>query len=215
MIERWIELRADRDVEFVHAIPHVARARLNSGIVSGMHRRADPARTDGERTASPVARVVRVLAVTGIIASTIAIVDCGGRKRVDVTTCPPAPVDMNVFDGTCALAAPCTYAAPATRGRPNCNNLQCECVSGRFSCRSTSAYCPCELSLCPPEVKAGASCVLSTDRNPPFTDGHCGRSRNGLCAVPGPNASVDGGPADSLVCACDDPGPIWRCTPAR
>ena len=34
---------------------------------------------------------------------------------------------------------------------------------------------------------------------------------NGECVVPGPEADWTIGIVDGLVCACDEPGPMWRC----
>lgn len=156
-------------------------------------------------------------ATVGIVVS-VAVLDCGGSKQVDVPSCPPAPLDFNAFaftgTGTCELAAPCKYAPPRSARQPDCNTFQCECENGRLSCSTTAMYCPCALSVCPREAKDGASCTLSAERDPPFQNGQCGRSQNALCAVPGPNADLDAGRVDGFVCACDNPGPVWRCVPA-
>ena len=53
--------------------------------------------------------------------------------------------------------------------------------------------------ICPADVVDGRVCQPPTDRG------------NGECLVPSAEADLANGVADGEVCACDRPGPIWRC----
>jgi hypothetical protein len=58
-------------------------------------------------------------------------------------------------------------------------------------------------SACPGDVSDGSACRPSTDLG------------NGECLVPSVEADLENGVVDGQVCACDRPGPIWRCVSAH
>jgi hypothetical protein len=53
--------------------------------------------------------------------------------------------------------------------------------------------------MCPADVADRKACQPSTDLG------------NGECVVPSDQADLANGVVDGQVCACDRPGPVWRC----
>jgi hypothetical protein len=123
--------------------------------------------------------------------------------QADFTSCPPAP--FRVDDGaTCSFDGQCTYGVPLGLGADRtdfCNGQFCYCDDGRLVCGSSLRACLTKIiPECPAGASEGASCEVES---------------NGECAVPGPDADLSAGIINGQVCACDRPGPQWRCLPVE
>jgi hypothetical protein len=142
---------------------------------------------------------------SSIVGVLVAVAACSTPDTMpaDPGDCPPAPFTSEIT--TCPDHA-CRYDEP--RGlslhEPDfCNGLDC-CDQGEASCRTTLVACsPHVLVPCPEGAASGAACVFH-----PHDDGGFG---NAECVVPGSGADLDHGIVNGLDCACDYPGPVWRC----
>ena len=128
---------------------------------------------------------------------------CGVRY----SDCPPAPLRLD-DDRTCNFSDRCTYATPVdlgSTGTDYCNSPTCVCgKDGNLSCIHTLLECtPHVIRQCPAGTTTGAECILDPNRS----------LTNSECAVPGPGADLPSGIINGQVCACDNPGPVWRCLP--
>jgi len=136
------------------------------------------------------------------------------------SVCPPAPA---VFPGAvpCTLGLKCEYGAQALvsysaatkSGEVNsCNSIIWECLpagvlmpdsgidGGVLSFGSTLIGCDARPApICPLDMTPGASCAMEKG--------------NSVCIAKGPGADLEAGVANGSVCACDKPGPVWRCLP--
>lgn len=119
------------------------------------------------------------------------LVGCSAEEPPTLRACPPAPIGDETEE-RCAFAGVCRYARPnglLVLGPDGCNDLQCSCENGVVVCDRTARGCgepntvPCPASLVP-----GAA---------------CGAGSNAEC-----ERVTDAG---RFACACDQPGPIWRC----
>jgi hypothetical protein len=81
------------------------------------------------------------------------------------------------------------------------NDLTCECNGGQLECSETNIGCGsnCTPPRCPFPVKVGAKCAEPDNSE-------CLLSRS---------SSDSPDPKRDHACACDDPGPIWRCLPIK
>lgn len=129
-----------------------------------------------------------------------AAVGCGGKKQVSyqLTSCPPAPLEGQYEGKTCHDLA-CPYASPLGYDGKYAATIGCDyhamgdCITdGKFMVGLTTQLCcptkPSQVRWCGSDVKQGAAC------NAPD---------NSECVLPD----------QSATCACDKPGPIWRCLP--
>ncbi len=133
---------------------------------------------------------------------------CGQLASVPDSACPPAPIRGFPFPATCSGHPSCAYFPPRNFGLSKedpINVLECGCHRGEWICVNPLVGRTRSTPLCPPHAAEGASCEW-LDAGPPGD-----RFRNAECLVLGPNAALDAGIIDGEACACDFPGPIWRC----
>ena len=150
---------------------------------------------------SGVRRCLALLGATSIVLS------CGTRAELlDPTLrgCPPAPIrDVAT---RCNFDDPCIYSAPRlTDDRAlDPNDLVCECVDGELECNQSGVACQtCDLPECPLVTAPGLRCTIESDDHE--------RPGNSECLL---EADPPTGPEEDMACACDLPGPMWRCVPA-
>lgn len=141
-------------------------------------------------------------------------VACGAVVPPEDTPCPSAPFREAGFDWSCTGHAQCEYRAPRMFGLTTedpINPLRCSCENGGWICAQTAmGLSPPPRPVCPEDLVEGAGCVWidgGVDRTQ--------RARNAECLVLGPRASLDAGVVDGKSCACDYPGPKWRCVPVE
>lgn len=113
-----------------------------------------------------------------------------------LTSCPPAPLPLPKSGTACNFSGEYYYAPPHVYRDGTAdpfNDLWCWCADGGIDYAMTLVGCGggCEAPPCDPGIVEGQSCTTPT---------------NGECAA----LFTDGGLVES-VCACDKPGPIWRC----
>lgn len=121
----------------------------------------------------------------------------------EAAVCPPAPRIAWRF-ASCEAAgfvpdAQCKYAAPsiAYGEIDGINSCVAACNQGELVFGCTLAYLPLDaMPACPTGARHGSICA---------------EPDNGECAIPGPNADRARGIVDGQICACDKPGPRWRC----
>jgi hypothetical protein len=133
-----------------------------------------------------------------------AVWSCGNAGGEDIlTSCPSAPLRLQTSGISCNFDANCTYQAPhAVDGfEDGCNDSSCRCTEGKLHCQSFLVWCGDKRKSCPLGIAEGDACT------PEETPG--GQPSNHECLF-GSDAS---GNRASHACACDLPGPIWRCVP--
>lgn len=126
---------------------------------------------------------------------------CGGSTGDELTSCPPAP--LRQIGATCNFEGTCSYSAPhglRANSDGSCDPLGCDCHEGTLRCVEPIAAC--DLShACPLGIAPGDPCTRDTDPQ--------GKPSNAECLF----GTDPAGKTASHACACDLPGPIWRCTP--
>jgi hypothetical protein len=149
----------------------------------------------------------------------------GGETAGNPDGCPPAPVIPEQLPERCedvGVPVPehgrwddCLYSPPhmfLERGADYVNDCYLYCVDGR-----TDVWCygqGCGGVGCVPVPCDGTPVHGEPCDSTAAPEGHSSLGEavgNGECVVLGPNADLDAGVIDGLVCACDNPGPIWRC----
>ncbi|MRG97141.1 hypothetical protein [Polyangium spumosum] len=155
-------------------------------------------------------KALRLFASSSFLLLLVAV---GGCEDETLTACPPAP-----FRGepklACDFSEVCRYGTPrgldvdnsvgeSIYGPDFCNGLTCSCgEDGTLTCVQTLLACsPHIIPQCPAGAAEGSACTM----DPNFG--------NRECAVPGPGADLSQGIINGEVCACDMPGPVWRCIP--
>jgi len=125
---------------------------------------------------------------------------CGARNslRTAAAGCPPAPLAAETPQGACTGGTERTYAAP--RGVladwfDPVNVMTCDCNAGKWQCAQTGIACAgnCQTPVCPFPLPIGKA---------------CNEAENSECLLPAGSAES---PTRDMACACDEPGPIWRC----
>lgn len=120
-----------------------------------------------------------------------------------MTSCPSAPFRLPADGMSCNFAEGCFYQAPqgVFSVEDSCNDASCFCTEGKIVCHSHLVGCGDLRKACPLGIAEGDACT------PEKTPG--GLTSNPECLF-GSDAS---GNRASHACACDLPGPIWRCVP--
>lgn len=113
-----------------------------------------------------------------------------------LTSCPPAPLPLPQHGTACDFTTAHSYSPPHVFENGTAdpfNYCSCACIDGRIEVMCTTVGCggECEAPPCEAGVVEGQS---------------CGASTNGECAA----SFTDAGHVDRK-CACDMPGPVWRC----
>ena len=130
---------------------------------------------------------------------------CSGtdEEAPDFTGCPSAPLP-ELAGKTCGFHGQCLYDSPrgiGTERVDSCNQLELRCASGEVAATATAVACPpfelADAPVCPSDATNGAKCTLRPMAGSPAKIG------NGECVLEGS--------APTTVCACDEPGPKWRC----
>ena len=131
-------------------------------------------------------------------AAALLVVGCSNSVSDDtlLTSCPPAPLPLPEMGTACDFSEEYYYAPPHVRRDGTAdpfNDISCRCANGGIELFITTVGCggECEAPACDPGVMEGQSCSAPT---------------NGECA-----ASLTDGGVVERKCACDKPGPIWRC----
>lgn len=118
--------------------------------------------------------------------------------------CPPAP--FNGAPERCDLGGKeCLYAAPRrlTTAPEACNGLRLRCEDGATMGSMTLVGCKFPFApVCTVPVVEGAACEQPLRHGTPT---------NAECLVPENGQDLDSPIIDGRTCACDFPGPIWRC----
>lgn len=144
------------------------------------------------------------------------VLDTATLDTADATPleCPPAPLDWASIHVGAACMGPnsCSYAWPTgiLANYDDCNTLHLDCVDGGVRLQSSVVACRNRPPrLCPADLVEGASCSMS-----PVPPEYIGWGPyNPECFLP--TSAAPTGAAGEIVagkaCACDVPGPIWRC----
>jgi hypothetical protein len=118
--------------------------------------------------------------------------------------CPPGPilslVGLPCDDDAYFITEVCSFPGRRYTGwaQTSINRTSLHCYEGRSVIFMTSICCDEPLLTCPSGAEEGASCASA-----PL----------GECVVPGPDADLADGYVNGQICACDEPGPKWRCAP--
>lgn len=137
----------------------------------------------------------------------------GGERnagRSGAAHCPPAPLIVEEITHDCSDLEfdpyDCVYAPP--------HMFAPESVAPEY-CNDCGLACPgnvlqigCEGRACigfggPVYCEGAPSDAMPCEQSDEL--------QNGECLVPGPGADMEAGVIDGLVCACNEPGPVWRC----
>lgn len=154
-----------------------------------------------------------VLLASGALVPLIAVAACNSAEEQPAAKkqCPPAPLLAHFPDACTFPKDSCTYDYPHLAGvrKDICNGWRLVCVDGGPQVASTAIGCPADgvYPTCPSGTTAGTPCTMTPD------PGSGNKNGNGECYVLGPAVDLDAGTGEVEVCACDMPGPIWRCTP--
>ncbi len=143
-----------------------------------------------------------LLGATGLASIGLA---CGQIASVPDSGCPPAPIRDFPYRSVCQGHPACEYLPPRNFGLPTedpANTLSCGCSVNEWWCGAAFVGRTRITPICPASATEGAACT--------WEDGG-DRPRNAECLVLGPNAQLDAGIIDGKACACDFPGPMWRC----
>jgi hypothetical protein len=128
------------------------------------------------------------------------LVCCEGKVEDDarLKACPPAPLPLPEVGTPCDFENFYGYAPPFVLRNGTAdpfNHRGCECVDGGIEIYQTTIGC-------------GSGCT-STPCDPALVEGGpCSAPDNGECLA---WESLVNGEWEGRVCACDEPGPIWRC----
>ncbi len=117
------------------------------------------------------------------------------KKSDELTSCPPAPLE-DQFQGRPCHDLGCRYASPNgfdSKWSSICNDDTVgECPLGKFEVGADAIVCcavrPKDVTWCGQPINEGAP---------------CNQPDNSECVLPD----------QSATCACDKPGPVWRCLP--
>jgi hypothetical protein len=102
--------------------------------------------------------------------------------------------------GACTNGTECSYAAPrgvSAAWFDPVNEMTCACNGGSWQCSQTQIGCG---SSCQPRI-----CAFPLPIGDP-----CNEPDNSECLLPAGSAES---PTRDMACACDEPGPTWRCVP--
>jgi hypothetical protein len=149
-----------------------------------------------------------------ISASAVVLHGCRSESEPVLTECPPAPLrSTRDLPKACALPRQCNYQPPRIDGRAGgyCNWVTIDCEDGGTRAGITLIGCyGTTPPICKQPIVEGAHCDDS------FHDGggdYFGYD-NKECLVPENGTDVSASSIKGKACACDAPGPIWRCTEA-
>lgn len=120
--------------------------------------------------------------------------------------CPPAPFAAGAADACDFAARDCLYAAPRglTTSPEPCNAQFLWCEDGHL--RGIQSLMACRFERfpgCATPVIEGAACERQLD--------WYGEPSNAECFVPDDGPQLDAARVVGRTCACDFPGPVWRC----
>lgn len=165
----------------------------------------------------------RQLAPWPLLVLATALLDCSSSDTSadeDVLrACPSAPIrhpadqtrsilDYNSLPQACAFDGECMYAPSTSLGTPHvdtCNTMACYCREGLVRCSHTLAGCDdIPPTICPADRIEGEACEMVDPQLSPVRP-----YRNGECLSGGDES----GQGATHACACDLPGPLWRCVP--
>lgn len=139
-----------------------------------------------------------------VLAAAVAVLACSSESPASrERDCPPAPA---VLPDECVATTDCDYAAPRllTGKRDLCNGARLSCRDGEPGFRQSIKACPSlTVPVCSVPVVEGASCERPLD--------YAGAPSNRECFVADPGQRLDAAEIAGRTCACDVPGPIWRC----
>jgi len=137
--------------------------------------------------------IVLAVAVSGAVA-------CSNKKKApsdELESCPPAPLEFT-FEGRPCHGFGCPYASPNGLGQKWASTTACDedtmgqCLQGKFAVTAAAVVCcpegPNDITWCSQPITQGAP---------------CNQPDNSECVLSD----------QSATCACDKPGPVWRCLP--
>jgi hypothetical protein len=139
-----------------------------------------------------------------VLAAAVAVLACSSETPASTERdCPAAPAAL---PDECVATADCYYAAPRLlTGRPDlCNGAWLLCRDGEPGFLSSMKACPSlTVPVCSAPVVEGATCERPLD--------YAGAPSNRECFVADIGQRLDAAEIAGRTCACDVPGPIWRC----